>query len=239
METSPGEADVYFDRMYDKWDGLWERFGERPRLQGLHILDFGCGLGAFAVRAAQEGAHVVGVDADPDSIAGATEIAARRFPDLHITYRNRPLEEVNGSFDLIMSNEVLEHVIDLSQCLTALKARLGPGGRFYAAWGPLWYSPTGGHQLTVKLGRFPLPWSHLIKAMARTQSHRHGWTFNYLRPADYAAIVAASGFEVVSWRVNAGAHPAYRVLRTAAKLAPTPFTANVYAIFRRRDEADA
>jgi SAM-dependent methyltransferase len=226
--------DNYFDYMYRKWDQAWERFGsERPSLEGTSFLDFGCGLGAFSIHAAQEGAKVVGLDLDADSIAQAREIAARRFPGLDVTYVNSPIEQLEGSFDLVMTNEVLEHVVDLPRCLGAVRDRLRPGGRFFAAWGPLWYSPTGGHQLTVKVGRFPVPWSHLVKPIARTQARKHSWTFNYLRPSEYRAIAESCGLRIESWRVNPGRHPVYRILRAAARVAPTPFTANIYAVLRK------
>ncbi len=231
--TTGVAADAYFDYMYKKWDAAWERFGEHPPLKGARFLDFGRGLGAFSVRAAEEGAHAVGLDLDPDSIVSARSIAARRYPRLDITYTQTPIERLDGSFDVIATNEVLEHVVDLAGCLEAVRSRLRPGGTFYAGWGPLWYSPTGGHQLTIKVGKVPLPWSHLVGPLARTQSRKHSWTFNYLRPAEYEAVIDASGLEVVSWRVNPGRHPAHRVLRTAAKVVPTPFTMNVYAILRR------
>lgn len=225
--------DAYFDYKYNKWEAAWARFGQAPpQLEGVRFLDFGCGLGAISVRAAQAGAHVVGLDIDPDSIAGARSIAERRFPGLDITYTEQPLEELEGTFDMVMTDEVLEHVVDLARCLEGIKSRLSPGGRFFAGWGPLWYSPTGGHQLTIKLGKFPVPWSHLIKPIARTQARKHTWTFNYFKPSDYESIIGASGLEIVSWRVNPGRHPAYRVLRAASRIAPTPFTANVYAILR-------
>ncbi len=90
-----------------------------------------------------------------------------------------------------------------------------------------------GHQLTAHVGKVPVPWSHLVRPVARALSKKHSWTFNYLRPAEYAAIIGASGLEVVSWRVNPGRHRAYQVLRAGAKIVPTLFTANVYAILRK------
>ena len=106
-----------------------------------------------------------------------------------------------------MTNEVLEHVIDLGGCLQSLYDLLNPGGRLYAGWGPLWFSPTGGHQLTVKFGGLPLPWSHLIKPLGaayvraterRSDAPRTYWDFNYLRPRDYERLFAESPFEVIS-----------------------------------------
>ncbi|MGD0082980.1 MAG: class I SAM-dependent methyltransferase [Acidimicrobiales bacterium] len=244
MAASPAsEANSYFDLMYPKWTSAWERFGEHPQLDNTRFLDFGCGYGAFSIRAAQEGASVVGLDLNPVSIEGARAIAAARFPDLDVTYVETRIEDLTETFDVIMTNEVFEHVLDLPACLRSLHDRLRPGGVLYAGWGPLWYSPTGGHQMTVKWGGVPVPWSHLIKPIGRAQFRRTQGRdfsdnpeysqFNYLRPADYERMIAASGFRVDSWRVNPGRHPAYRVLRAASKLAPTPFTANVYAILRR------
>lgn len=201
----------------------------------MRFLDFGCGLGAFSVHAAQEGAQVVGLDIDSESIACARSIAKRRFSELDITYTETPIEQLDGQFDVIMTNEVLEHVVDLAGCFEAVRKRLRPDGSFYAGWGPLWYFPTGGHHLTVSIGKFPVPWSHLMKPIARTQSHKGRSTFNYLRPSDYEAILAASGLEIVSWHVNPGRHPLYRVLRVASKVAPTLFTANIYAVLRRSE----
>ena len=231
----PIATDAHFDHMYKKWDATWQRFGERPRLDGVRFLDFGCGLGAFSVHAAQEGAQVVGLDIDSESIACARSIAKRRFSELDITYTETPIEQLDGQFDVIMTNEVLEHVVDLAGCFEAVRKRLRPDGSFYAGWGPLWYFPTGGHHLTVSIAKFPVPWSHLIKPIARTQSHKGRSTFNYLRPSDYEAILAASGLEIVSWHVNPGRHPLYRVLRVASKVAPTLFTANIYAVLRRSE----
>ncbi|MGA3354536.1 MAG: methyltransferase domain-containing protein [Acidimicrobiales bacterium] len=228
-------SDAFFDYMYKKWNAAWDRFGEHPRLDGVRFLDFGCGLGAFSVHAAQEGAQVVGLDIDSDSIVEAKSIVARRFSDLDITYTDTHIEELDGTFDVVMTNEVLEHVVDLAGCLEAVRNRLRPGGTFFAGWGPLWYSPTGGHQLTIRIGKFPIPWSHLIGPIATAQSHKHTWTFNYFRPSDYEAIIAASGLQVLSWRVNPGAHPIYRALRAASRVAPTPFTANVYTVLRRTE----
>jgi SAM-dependent methyltransferase len=231
--TTPTAEDAHFDHIYKKWDAAWERFGERPRLEGVNFLDFGCGYGAFSVRAAELGAHVVGLDIDSDSIACAKSIATRRFPDLDIVYVETPIEQLGGAFDVIMTNEVLEHVLDLPQCLEAVRNRLRVGGTFYAGWGPLWYFPTGGHHLTLKIANLPIPWSHLVKPIALSQAGKGRSTFNYLRPSDYERIVGACGMEVVSWRVNAGRHPVYRALRVAARVAPTPFTANVYAVLRK------
>ena len=155
---------------------------------------------------------------------------------------NASIESLDEEFDLIITNEVLEHVVDLAGCLSSLHDRLKPGGRLYAGWGPLWFSPTGGHQLTVKVRGLPVPWSHLVKPLGaayvraterRSEAAPVYWSFNYLRPKEYERLFAESPLEVLSWRVNPGSHPAYRVLRVAARAAPSPFTANVYAVLRR------
>ena len=77
--SPPREPDQYFEWMYRKWNTAWQRFGEHPRLAGLRVLDFGCGFGAFSVRAAEEGAAVVGLDLNREEISRARVIASERF----------------------------------------------------------------------------------------------------------------------------------------------------------------
>jgi SAM-dependent methyltransferase len=49
------------------------------------------------------------------------------------------------SFGAIMSIAVLEHMVDLDACLAEMYRLLVPGGRVYAAFGPIWSSSLGHH----------------------------------------------------------------------------------------------
>jgi SAM-dependent methyltransferase len=231
----------YFRFKYAKWADFWERFGERPSLEGLRVLDFGCGLGSFAVHAAEEGAVAVGQDLSSSSIREARIIVGESYPELDVTFVDTPIGQMEEQFDVIVTNETLEHVIDLPACLVALHDRLAPGGRMYAGWGPLWFSPLGGHWDVSRVGRFPIPWSHLVKRQSRASDGEYvdriggesAIALNHLRYRDYVRIIDESPFDVVSFRTNVGRHAMYRLLRAGARLAKDPFVANIYAILRR------
>jgi 2-polyprenyl-3-methyl-5-hydroxy-6-metoxy-1,4-benzoquinol methylase len=238
----PKDPAEYFDWIYSKWELEWERFGEHPDFHGKSVLDFGCGLGAFSVQAAKEGAVVTGLDTDTEEIRFAKDHNSEHFPQLNIAFTDRSIDDLSETFDFIITHEVFEHVLDLDTCLTSLFNHLKPGGRMYASWGPLWASPLGGHQLSLHVGGLTVPYSHLIKPFAfhRLRARTGGSEksladihLNGLGPAAYKQAFARTQFEIVRWTVNAGNHPMYKVFRSAARLVPRLATANIYAIFQR------
>ncbi len=54
-------------------------------------------------------------------------------------------KEFNSSFDIIVSNAVFEHCLDLDNVLLACKSLLKPNGVLYSSYGPLWYCFGGDH----------------------------------------------------------------------------------------------
>ena len=97
----------------------------RP-LEGKTALDVGCGAGLLAEPLARLGARVTAIDAAPELIAAA-ELHARG-QRLDIDYRAATVEEIGGTFELITSLEVIEHVADPGSFVRALASRLAPGG---------------------------------------------------------------------------------------------------------------
>ena len=98
-------------------------------LQGLRILDIGCGGGLLCEPMARLGATVVGVDAAARNIPVAE--AHARQSGLDIDYRFGTAEELaeNGEvFDIVLNMEVVEHVADPLGYLTACQKLLRPGG---------------------------------------------------------------------------------------------------------------
>jgi 2-polyprenyl-6-hydroxyphenyl methylase / 3-demethylubiquinone-9 3-methyltransferase len=111
----------------DMIDQHWQcdEHGFRP-LEGRSALDVGCGAGLLAEPLARLGAKVTAVDAAKPLIEVAKEHAAGQ--GLAIDYRACAVEDVIGTFDLVTSMEVIEHVADPRAFLKELAKRLAPGG---------------------------------------------------------------------------------------------------------------
>lgn len=112
-----------------------QRF-ERPvgALQGLRIVDVGCGAGLICEPLAQRGAQVVGVDAATNNIAAARLHA--QASGLDIDYRGgEPLAALHDSesFDVLLLLEVVEHVDDVPAFVRDAVAHLAPGGLLLAS----------------------------------------------------------------------------------------------------------
>ena len=115
---------AYIRDQVDRHWSLDER-GFKP-LDGKSALDVGCGAGLLAEPLARLGASVTAIDAAPELIEAARAHAAPQ--GLKIDYRAGAVEQLDGQFDLVTAMEVIEHVADPASFLTALAARLAPGG---------------------------------------------------------------------------------------------------------------
>jgi 2-polyprenyl-3-methyl-5-hydroxy-6-metoxy-1,4-benzoquinol methylase len=99
------------------------------RVDGLAVLDAGCGEGIVSRSLVGTATRLVGIDIVPQLIAYA------RARDLThaITYEvhdlSRPLPHYQYTFDLIVSNLVLNDVPDYRGFITTLSASLKPRGR--------------------------------------------------------------------------------------------------------------
>jgi 2-polyprenyl-6-hydroxyphenyl methylase/3-demethylubiquinone-9 3-methyltransferase len=104
------------------------KVGLQP-LQGLSVLDVGCGGGLIAEPLARMGARVTGLDPAVETIEAARRHAAGQ--GLDITYRAGRVEAlaVEGlAFDAVVCLEVLEHVPDAGAFLAACAAVVRPDG---------------------------------------------------------------------------------------------------------------
>lgn len=110
---------AHFDRPADS----------RKPLEGLHLLDAGCGGGLLSEPLARMGARVTALDASADLIEAARMHA--QSGGLDIDYRCGSVEELaRGSerFDAVVSMEVVEHVADLPGFLAACCTLVGENG---------------------------------------------------------------------------------------------------------------
>jgi 2-polyprenyl-6-hydroxyphenyl methylase / 3-demethylubiquinone-9 3-methyltransferase len=103
-------------------------------LQGLTILDIGCGGGLLSVPLTRLGATVTGIDAGEKNIAIAKIHAEKE--NLNIEYINTSAEDLAGTgrqFDVVLNMEVIEHVADVSSFMLASARLLKPNGLMLVA----------------------------------------------------------------------------------------------------------
>jgi 2-polyprenyl-6-hydroxyphenyl methylase/3-demethylubiquinone-9 3-methyltransferase len=112
---------------------LCAHFGTEGRepLEGLTLLDIGCGGGLVSEPMARLGAAVTGVDAAEPNIKTALVHAGEA--GLDIDYRHGTAEQLlaaqgPGQFDIVLNLEVVEHVADPAAFLTDCAALVKPGG---------------------------------------------------------------------------------------------------------------
>ncbi len=100
---------------------LLEAAGERAAGR---VLDAGCGVGMYLGRLAGRARQAVGIEYEHERAAQARGQAA-----LVACAAGEALPFADGSFDLILSHEVLEHVQDDFQAAAEMVRVLAPGGR--------------------------------------------------------------------------------------------------------------
>lgn len=105
---------------------VWATIGD---VRGVAALDLGCGTGRHALWLAAAGAVVTAVDFSEGMLAEARRkpgADAVRFV-VHDLHRSLPFP--SGSFDVVVSGLVLEHLRDLHPFFAEARRVLRPGGR--------------------------------------------------------------------------------------------------------------
>jgi len=156
---------------------IFFRRSGRSSLQGLRLLELGCGFGALAVYFAWQGAEVVGVDHEPDRFAVGAGVAEEHGLDLGFVRADLATFDLpSESFDLVVMDNVLLPVVEREQRLALLgRARsvLRPGGSL--------------------LLRSPNRWS---PRMAKRLGRAHG-PFHLGSPPESAREIREAGFAEV------------------------------------------
>lgn len=98
-------------------------------LQGLSLVDIGCGGGLICEPMARLGAQVVGIDATDRNITTARLHADGQ--ELAIDYRGTTAEalaDTGAQFDIVLALEIVEHVADVDLFLHSISRLAKPGG---------------------------------------------------------------------------------------------------------------
>lgn len=105
------------------------------QMQGIKLLDIGCGGGLLSEPMARLGAEVTGVDASEKNIK--TALAHSLEQGLQINYQAGTAEDLSQEnpeyYDVILAMEVLEHVADVKLFLESCTKMLKPNGLLFAA----------------------------------------------------------------------------------------------------------
>jgi 2-polyprenyl-3-methyl-5-hydroxy-6-metoxy-1,4-benzoquinol methylase len=98
------------------------------RLVPRRVLDLGCGNGVLARKIADRGYHVIGIEHSESAVAEAREM----FPGVDFrvcgVYEDPKAADL-GTFDLVVSEEVVEHLYYPDELLKFAAKVLSPGGR--------------------------------------------------------------------------------------------------------------
>ncbi len=130
------------------------RISEHIPLSGRRILDVGCGVGQYVRHLRELPATVYGVDLDPARVAEGTQ----QVPGLLVASA-QALPFRDGSFDVVLLNEVIEHVQDERQALREA-ARVVPVGGHVVIFAPNRAFPFETHGIywrgRYRFGNYPL-----------------------------------------------------------------------------------
>jgi len=167
----------------------------RP-LAGKSALDIGCGAGLLCEPLARLGAAVTGVDAAAENIAAAA--AHAQGMGLDIRYMAGEVAGLDiGTFDLVTSVEVIEHVADKPAFLADVAARLAPDGLLVMS------TPNRTAASRVLL-------VGAAEAVGYVPRGTHHWE-DFVTPEELEALLADAGLTVtakrgIAWRPGKGLH---------------------------------
>lgn len=198
--VDPGEI-AKFEALAQRW---WDPNGEfkplhdlnplrlgfieqRTPLGGLDVLDVGCGGGILAEAMARRGAKVLGID----MARAALQVAELHALEAGVTveYRLVAAEDLArdfpASFDVVTCMEMLEHVPEPAQVMTALARLTKPGGHIYVS--------TINRNLKAFL--LAIVGAEYVLRMLPRGTHEYE---RFIRPAELAAWARAAGLEIKS-----------------------------------------
>ena len=169
-------------------------------VNGLRLLDCGCGEGDYVRALTALGADAWGIEYSEDKLE-ASRCSEAWDDTLADQIQQGDLEKLlfeSSSFDIALLNEVLEHVPDDRRCLAEISRVLKPGGAL-VVFSPNRLFPFETHGVALRLsGRKVSPAVPFIPWVPLRLGQRYFdyWARNYW-PWELRRLLADAGFEVV------------------------------------------
>lgn len=180
------------------------------------VLDFGCGFGYQSIALAHAGARmVVGVDTNPRTLEHAVRLAGSLHVTGRVQFRPNIPPAMLGNFDMVISQNSMEHFPDPSRTIGEMSAALTPDGRILVTFGPPWHAPYGAHMFFFTR----VPWVNLFFAETTVMTVRRRYRndgatryedvesgLNKMTVTKFERIVSAAGLEVEFARYDCVKH---------------------------------
>lgn len=128
-------------------------------IPGARVLDYGCGFGRQAIALAEMGAReVVGVDSNLMTLEKARGVAEKSPAVERVVFVSKASDAGPAGFDVVISQNSMEHFRDPQASLNELIAMLGSNGCLLITFGPPWFAPRGSHMHFFT----KVPWVNLL-----------------------------------------------------------------------------
>lgn len=170
-------------------DKAAENFGLDPKspkpLEGLRVLDIGCGGGLLSEPVARMGATVVGADPSEKNIGIASTHA--KASGVSVDYRPVTAEQLakaGETFDIVLNMEVVEHVADVEFFMSTCSRMVRPGGMMFVAT----------INRTMKAAALAIFAAENILRWLPRGTHQYE---KLVRPEELEAPMTASGLEII------------------------------------------
>lgn len=153
-------------------------------LEGLEILDIGCGGGLLCEPMARLGANVTGIDASERNIQVASIHAENSGLGIH--YRSATVEQLvkeGKTFDVILNTEVIEHVATPEQFISDCCKLLKPNGVMIV---------TTINRTAKSFGFAIVGAEYLLRWLPRGT---HDWN-KFVKPSEISKWLRASGIKI-------------------------------------------
>lgn len=176
-------------------------------IQGKQIVDFGCGVGNQTTALARGGAkHVLGLDSNLRGLKKSAALALVYSVQDKVAFTDRITEDHKGKFDIVISQNSMEHFNDPVEIMAQMKSMVTPEGRILVSFGPPWFAPYGSHMYFFT----KVPWVNIFfseKTVMKVRSYfrNDGATkyedvesgLNKMTVARFEQIINASGLDIV------------------------------------------